>query len=546
MLGAGFMQSPAIIEAKKLGCTVIAVDGNPNAAAVKLADWFEPIDLKDIPALTAFALKLKKDGGLDAVFTAATDFSVSVAAAAEACGLPGHSLEAAKNATDKVRMRGCFLRAGVPSPRFAEFKAADICNEQDMLKRLPFSLPAVVKPADNMGARGCRLVLKAEDFVPALTEAVKFSRSGTAVAEEFIGGEEFSLEGLVFDGRLFVTAAADRHIFFPPYFVEMGHTIPSRFGGEYTEKLIEVFSQGVKALGLTHGAVKGDIFLKAAGKDGKRRAFAGEIAARLSGGYMSGWTVPYSSGINITRAALRLALGENPMEELCADGVSFETPLNRNAKNFSAERAWISIPGKAAEIYGLEAASKVRFVKEVFPRVEAGGEVRFPKNNVEKCGNVLSSAPSYEKAVQSAETAIRKIVIRLKAPDKETSDFLNSVNDCLENQTEYPPNFFIFPVFTGKKIPQLLYSCSFEEEDGIIFPAFFKPFLDSVREPHGKTLRFALEETFRLEPGLLPCLKAFSLRRDSAASAALCGFWTAFIRGGTQGALYMYDNALFK
>lgn len=548
------MQKPAITEAKKLGCRVAAVDGNPQAVAASLADEFQPIDLKDIPALIGFAQKLKAGSGLDAVFTAATDFSVSAAAVAEACGLPGHSPEAAKNATDKVLMRRCFLRGGVPSPYFCEFTEKDIPGAAAILKTESLSFPFVVKPADNMGARGCRLVLRKSDFIPALEEAVKFSRSKKAIAENFINGEEFSLEGLIFGGKLFVTALADRHIFFPPYFVEMGHTIPSRISAEEAEELINVFSLGVKSLGLTHGAVKGDIFLQKSKQGSKCSAFAGEIAARLSGGYMSGWTVPYSSGINITRAAVRLALGEAPYEELFINGSadrkaqSFVTPLKDNSKQFSAERAWISVPGKISEVYGLEEASNVCFVKDVIPRYGKNNEVCFPKNNVEKCGNVLTSAPSYAQAVTAAENAIQKITLRLEPNNPQTEEFLNSANEIFETQHEYPPNFFIFPIieeFRERKIMNEVLSSGFEKEDGIIFPAFFKRFLDSVHELHGKSLREALKQISTIAPEIFKRLNILIEQKDEAAEAALLRFWTAFIRAGVQGALYVYDSGSF-
>ena len=120
ILGAGFMQIPAIEAARELGLAVILSDGNPRAPAAHLADVFVSIDLKDSDALVDFALKQKQRAALDAVFTAATDFSFAVAKIAEACALPGHSPESARNASDKIRMRSCFQKALVPSPAFLE------------------------------------------------------------------------------------------------------------------------------------------------------------------------------------------------------------------------------------------------------------------------------------------------------------------------------------------------------------------------------------------------------------------------------------------
>lgn len=264
MLGAGFMQGVAIRAARALGCTVVAADGNPSAVCAGEADEFVCIDLKDTARLVDYARYLQQNGGLDAVFTAATDFSAAVAAIAAACGLRGHKLEAALNATDKVRMRECFRKAGVPSPVFIELTAADFAApaaaaevstvagasaanlavpsdrlaaidsarysdagtaEADKLEQrlgeLAGRFPLVVKPVDNMGARGCSLVGELSELRKAAVTAAQLSRSGRVIVEEYIEGSEFSIEGLVFGGQLYVTALADRHIFFPPYFIEM-------------------------------------------------------------------------------------------------------------------------------------------------------------------------------------------------------------------------------------------------------------------------------------------------------------------------------------
>ena len=88
-----------------------------------------------------------------------------------------------------------------------------------------------------------------------------------------------------------------------------------------------------------NGAAKGDVFF---GPDGP---VIGEIAARLSGGYMSGWTFPLSSGIELTRAALRIAMG-------------LPVPaLEARVRHTAAERAVISIDGTVEGVEGLAEAA---------------------------------------------------------------------------------------------------------------------------------------------------------------------------------------------
>ena len=603
MLGAGFMQGVAIRAARALGCTVVAADGNPSAVCAAEADEFVCIDLKDTARLIDYARYLQQNGGLDAVFTAATDFSAAVAAIAAACGLRGHTLEAALNATDKVRMRECFRKVGVPSPAFIELTAADLADPADIIgaqssaptdsfvaaDNLPYGdagaatadalerrlgelagcFPLVVKPVDSMGARGCSLVKNLSELRKAAATALQYSRSGRIIVEEYIEGSEFSIEGLVFGGRLYITALADRHIFFPPYFIEMGHTIPSDCPQAIADEVISVFEHGVHALGLTDGAVKGDILVR----NGK--AFVGEIAARLSGGYMSGWTVPYSCGLDITAAALTLALGGSPRLHTCGKD-SFVIPLKQNCQFVSAERAWISIPGQVAAVSGLEAARAAPFVKDVFPRAGAGDTVVFPQNNVEKCGNVLSAAPSRREAVQASEAACRKIVLRLKPHVAETDAFLAELHFPAEQQT-FPPNFLQFTELladadaartasfavasgdtgAGASFKQLLSNAVYEEKDGFVLPDFLAAALDSACDLQGRTLKELLCQALEEEPGLASLLRvAESAEKTGAVSTASpteCnvspsidiqrknGYWKALIRGGLQGLLYRYD-----
>lgn len=605
MLGAGFMQGVAIRAARALGCTVVAADGNPSAVCAAEADEFVCIDLKDTARLIDYARYLQQNGGLDAVFTAATDFSAAVAAIAAACGLRGHTLEAALNATDKVRMRECFRKTGVPSPAFIELTAADLAAPADRLEargnvrysdlgaatadtlerrlgELAGRFPLVVKPVDNMGARGCSLVKNLSELRKAAATALQYSRSGRAIVEEYIEGSEFSIEGLIFGGRLYITALADRHIFFPPYFIEMGHTIPSECTQDIADEVISVFERGVHALGLTDGAVKGDILVR----NGK--AFVGEIAARLSGGYMSGWTVPYSCGLDITAAALTLALGGSPRLHTCGKDF-FVVPLKQNCPFVSAERAWISIPGQVASVSGLEAARAAPFVKDVFPRAGAGDTVVFPQNNVEKCGNVLSAAPSRREAVQASETACRKIVLRLRPHVAETDAFLAELHSPAGQQI-FPPNFLQFTeplagAETAAKVAvevlatapaadskgqrsggssaassaffdRLLADAVYEEKEGFVLPCFLAAALGTACDLQGRSLRELLHQALEEEPGLASILgisgspersavSALSSRKSRGSSSLDIqrknGYWKALIRGGLQGLLYRYD-----
>ncbi|MCR4790674.1 MAG: ATP-grasp domain-containing protein [Treponemataceae bacterium] len=516
ILGAGLMQKPAILAAKELNCKVYLADGNPKAVCVGLADHFEAIDLKDRDSLVDYASRINSSSHLDAVFTAGTDFSANVAYIAEKFGLAGHSYQAALNASDKVLMRSCFKKAGVNSPSFMEVTKEMLArikeNPAEFLKNNSFdpsSFPYVVKPCDNMGGRGCRMINSLDELYPALETSISYSRSSRAIFEEYMDGSEYSIDSLVKDGKVTITGFARRHIFYPPYFIEMGHTMSARLSDEDYKKLKDEFEKAVFSLGLSNGVAKADIKLTSKG------AMIGEIAARLSGGYMSGWTFPYASGINLTKQALLLALGQETEIELDGKDV-------KPAKT-CAERAWLSIPGQIQEIYGYDKVEEIPCIKDLLPRTEKGDRVNFPLNNVEKCGNIISLSPDYDKALESAEKAISSIVVRLKSSDSQTENFLQQDID-----TQFPPSAYRIEEKDMESLRE------FYENNEFSFD--FSKWPDCIKKYSGlKDWNFrTIQQSVKLFREITACTE------ESVKNPLK--FWRYLYRGGIQGILYLYDS----
>ncbi|MDR0663188.1 MAG: ATP-grasp domain-containing protein [Spirochaetaceae bacterium] len=514
ILGAGVMQGPAIRMAAAMGLETVVVDGNRDAPCAGEADIFEHIDLKDREGIAALALRLKAEHGgrgLSGVMTAGTDFSATVAWAAERAGLPGIPYEAALNASDKSRMRRCFSAAGVPSPRFIVIDGKNFCGA---LLKLPFSYPVVVKPVDNMGGRGCKRADGEEELRAACAEALSFSRSYRAIVEEYMDGPEYSVDAIVSGDSITVCGLADRHIYFPPYFIEMGHTMPALLDSAAAEALLETFKAGVRSLGLTLGAAKGDIKLTSKGP------MVGEIAARLSGGYMSGWTYPYSSGAEPVKAAILAALGR-PLGEK-------PQGLERTRDWVSAERAFISIPGLVTAIKITKSAENNKYLKNIFFRAGERERVNFPINNVTKCGSVISAAPERASAVEAAEEAARGILIRLAPHDAETDAFLSAP----AGERDFPPDAFNVPSIDAEAAFMPRGKPDLKRCEAAIRP--FPELLESgARDYSGRGVGECLDAV-RAVTGLpLPLDNAGTLGRE---------FWQALIRGSYQGAAYVVDS----
>ncbi len=534
ILGAGLMQRPAIQSAKKLGLHTIVVDADPKAVCIPLADEFYKIDLKNKEGILELCRRLKNSpDGLDGVFTAGTDFSASVSFVCEKLGLPAHSFEAATNASIKTQMRACFEKNGVPSPKFVRAGKEDITPAllETVLSKMDF--PFVVKPVDNMGARGCRMVRTKEEFLPAVQVASENSRTGYAIIEEYMDGPEFSIDALVYDGKFVVTGFAIRHIKYAPYFIEIGHTMPADIPQKMHDELISVFALGAKAEGLKCGAAKADI------KYTKNGPMIGEIAARLSGGYMSGWTYPYASDLNLTEQGILIATGNVPQKlldgakpvtytpsDLCKNLPSpyelFEVPCLRT----SAERAWMSIPGTVEYIENItEFTDKAVF--DVLPRatVSIGSKVNFPRNNVEKCGNIIAVSHDRNMAIKAAEDAVSNVFITLKPETKETDDYLNCVTQS--DEENFPPD--AFGRLNEAQLAQLGGVIAADSPVSEALPDFLNT--DEYKELTDWNFN-TISQT----------LNKFDILRAKHPELNKKAFFKALMRGGIQGAVYYSDT----
>lgn len=393
IIGAGILQVPAIEIAKEMNLKTIVTDYNPSAPGLKIADVPIIMSTKDIEGTVRVAKEYASKDRIDGVITVGTDASMTVAAVANALGLPGIKFEDAEAATNKIKMRTRFKQFNVPSPDFAScWKLEDAYN---FIKNHKF--PLVIKPADNMGARGV-VRIDSEDELPQKFEhAKKFSPSGELIIEEFMEGFELSIDALTFDGKIYITGVADRMIDFEPYFVEIGHIMPSELPEEQQNEAIEVMKKGMKALGINYGAAKGDIKITPKG------AMVGEIAARLSGGFMSAYTYPLSTGVNLIKAAIKIALGERPTEE----------ELKPKFRKVAVEKAIIPQPGYVLSIKGIEEAKKIKGIAEIFLRIKPGDIFHSPTSNLDKAGNVIGVADTRKEAFKIVNEALSLIKIEV-------------------------------------------------------------------------------------------------------------------------------------
>ena len=215
---------------------------------------------------------------------------------------------------------------------------------------------------------------------------------------------------------------------------------------------------------------------------------------------------------------MKIALGKIPEISILPEVTSIR---------HSHERAFISIPGKIKAIYGQENAIASPFVRDLFFRVKAGDTVDFPRNNVEKCGNVISVSEDRELALHGAESAVAEIVLRLEPNNKATDDFLAGVE--LPDEKGFPCGAFGLIDFEIYRLNEEVKKSPVIKENASIAEAL----PEALKERMCRDWNYrSIEKTVALFDRICPVHKEFDAEK----------FWKVLIRGGIQGILYYADS----
>ena len=387
ILGASILQLPAIEKAKEMGLEVIAVDMNPEAVGFSVPGIIkEVISTIDTPAI----LKAARHHKIDGIMTLASDMPMqSVAVVSHEMGLVGISSDTALKATNKAFMRDALKENGVPIPLYYRVKGKKSFIEAvDQIRKAGYK--CIVKPADNSGSRGVDLLSSDSDLDKAYEYTVSNSRGGEIVVEEFMEGPEVSVETLAIDGDVHVIQITDKITTDAPYFVEMGHSQPSKLSAEIKSKIAEVAIAANMAIGIQNGPSHTEIKVT---KEGPKIV---ELGARLGGDCITTHLVPLSTGVDMVECNILIALGEKP---------NLESKWDRG----SAIRYFNTDIGIIKKITGVEQAKKMAGVTQVTVVHGIGEQIGQIQNSVDRVGFVIANGRNADDAVCNCEKALKVI-----------------------------------------------------------------------------------------------------------------------------------------
>lgn len=303
VIGGGEWQLPIINKCQSKGYKVLCTNLYADTPGSLSSDYFELADVRDLKLNLSIARKYSVIG----VITDQSDIAVTtVAYINEKLNLNGISLTVAERFTDKLIMRKLALESGVLCPKFVAIDSVAELKNASAVVGFPF----VLKPRASQSSRGVRIVNNIEEIESSYKKAVQFSDGLSLIVEEYIGGDEYTIEGYkTVDTHNNLTYSLKKHY-------ENNPSVASRL--QYIDNLDDrerelLYTQNdrlVKALGLPFGITHAEY------KYFNGSFYLIEIAARGGGTHISSKIVPFVSGVDINSLLIGDALNSSKNTKL--------------------------------------------------------------------------------------------------------------------------------------------------------------------------------------------------------------------------------------
>jgi len=301
VLAGGLPQIELIRQLKERNITTVLADGNANALAREYADIFYQIAIFDVEAVKEVALK----ENVDFLITVCADqVLLIVAQVSEMLGLPCYiDYQTAQNVSDKTYMKKIFLEHDIPTSRYVQMETLDWEKIEGL------SYPIVVKPVDAYSSRGVRKAMDKKELARYFEEAAQISRSGGVIVEEFVQGEEISVDVYVEEGVAKVLCVSNSEkLKTDDRFIIFRGRYPVNAPDCIMEQIQVVAQQIADAFGLKNSPMLIQMI-----HDGKRVSVL-EFCAR-TGGNMKFLLIKRACGFDVIECVIDLTMGKKPHVE---------------------------------------------------------------------------------------------------------------------------------------------------------------------------------------------------------------------------------------
>jgi biotin carboxylase len=217
------------------------------------------------------------------------------------------------------------------------------------------------------------------------------------ILERFMQGDEIIAAGIVHEKKYHLVQITDKKTAFPPYFIDMMHTAPSRYC-HCAERIAAVGQTVTDAFSITASPLIMEFIV-----DGNEELHLIEAVPEFGGEFLPDILVPASTGYNLIREAI-----------LSMTKKSFTPP-----PPVKKSRAAVAVRYITAEKGILASCNPDGPGKEdgtIFARIfkEIGSPVNDPVTNLDRIGVVVVTARNLQDAIALSQKAADNFNIRIK------------------------------------------------------------------------------------------------------------------------------------
>jgi len=285
---------------------VLLIGQSPLDWQLPYAAEYREADLKDEAAVFAAAEELAAENHVVGILTWEEMLITLASEAGTRLGVQTMPLEAARACRDKARQRERFRAEGVPSARF--HLAGTMAEAVAAAETIGY--PVVVKPRGRAASVAVQIVRSEAE----LRAAFDFARSsenvsiadGLVLVEEFLVGEEISVDCWVLDGRVEPYVIALKRTDYPPFFEEVAHVAGKVLDSETEAAVRDVVIRANNALGIDRTVTHTELMLTA---DGPKVI---EVNGRLGGELIPRLAEIAIPGLSIGDVLGAVATGREP------------------------------------------------------------------------------------------------------------------------------------------------------------------------------------------------------------------------------------------
>lgn len=372
VLAGGLPQIELINKLKDRGYYTILIDFTLHPVAECVADKFYRESTLDLEMVS----KIAQDEHVDMIITCCTDQALNtVAHVAQELHLPCYITdEVGKAVTNKSYMKETFKEFDIPTADFIITTTPE-CNHS-------LKYPVVVKPVDCNSSKGVSKVYDDKHEYEAIKTSIAFSRTHTAIVEEFVDGHEVSVDAFVCKGIAKVLCVSfSEKIADKNSFVICRGMYPTLITENQYSKIETITQKIADAFGLYNSPMLIQMLVNNEG------IYVIEFSAR-TGGCVKYKMIEYASGIDIIGSTIDLFEGSIPQVN----------PIR--SEHYVVDEFIYCTEGEFSHLEGVEVCKEQGWAKDVFLLKSSGTMMGSPQSSGDRIAAIVIIADSMDDYIK--------------------------------------------------------------------------------------------------------------------------------------------------